>query len=64
MKVAHLAEPCPRWFKQAWIDWLGPDVIWELYAGTEGQAITVLDGHDWLTHRARSAAHQRGDPHL
>lgn len=51
MKVAfHLAEPCPRWLKQAWIDWLGPDVIWELYAGTEGQAITVLDGHDWLAH--------------
>jgi bile acid-coenzyme A ligase len=51
LKVAfHLAEPCPQWLKRAWIDWLGPDVIWELYAGTEGQAITVLDGHDWLAH--------------
>ncbi len=51
LKVAfHLAEPCPRWLKKAWIDWLGPDVVWELYAGTEGQAITVLDGHDWLAH--------------
>lgn len=46
----HLAEPCPKWLKEAWIDWLGPDVIWELYGGTEGQCFTVLDGNEWLTH--------------
>lgn len=49
--VWHLAEPCPGWLKEAWIDWLGPKRIWELYGGTENQATTVIRGDDWLTHR-------------
>ncbi|MBV9653581.1 MAG: AMP-binding protein [Acetobacteraceae bacterium] len=49
--VWHFAAPCPQWLKQQWIDWLGPDVIWELYAGTEAQAITVISGREWLAHR-------------
>jgi len=47
----HLAEPCPPWLKEAWIDWLGPERIWELYAGAEGQAGTVITGNEWLEHR-------------
>ncbi len=51
LKVAfHLAEPCPRWLKEEWIEWLGPDVIWELYGGTEAQAFAVLNGVEWLEH--------------
>jgi bile acid-coenzyme A ligase len=46
----HLAAPCPPHVKQAWIDWLGPEVIAELYAGTEGQAATVIDGREWMEH--------------
>jgi bile acid-coenzyme A ligase len=46
----HLAAPCPPHVKHAWIDWLGPDVIAELYAGTEGQAVTVINGSEWLAH--------------
>ncbi len=49
--VWHLAEPCPDWLKQEWIDWLGPDRVWELYAGTEAQAITIITGTEWLEHR-------------
>jgi bile acid-coenzyme A ligase len=49
--VLHMAAPCPPWLKQAWIDWLGPDRIWELYAGTEAQAITLISGRAWLAHR-------------
>ena len=49
--VLHMAAPCPPWLKQAWIEWLGPDRIWEVYAGTEAQAITLISGHEWLTHR-------------
>jgi bile acid-coenzyme A ligase len=49
--VWHLAAPCPPWLKEAWIGWLGPEVIWELYAATEGLAGTVLNGAEWLTHR-------------
>jgi len=49
--VWHLAEPCPMWLKEAWIDWLGAEKIWELYAGTEGQAVTVITGPEWLEHK-------------
>jgi bile acid-coenzyme A ligase len=49
--VWHLAEPCPEWLKQAWIDWLGAERIFELYAGTEAQTATVITGAEWLAHR-------------
>jgi bile acid-coenzyme A ligase len=49
--VWHLAAPCPEWLKAAWIEWLGADKIWELYAGTEAQAGTVITGTEWLAHR-------------
>lgn len=49
--VWHLAEPCPDWLKQEWIDWLGPKRIWELYGGTENQATTIIRGDQWLEHR-------------
>jgi bile acid-coenzyme A ligase len=47
----HLAAPCPPWLKEAWIGWVGPDVVMELYGGTEGVASTILDGNEWLLHR-------------
>ena len=47
----HLAAPCPPWLKEAFMDWLGADVIWELYGGTEGQGGTVITGPEWLEHR-------------
>jgi bile acid-coenzyme A ligase len=49
--VWHLAAPCPPWLKEAWIHWLGPEVIMELYAGTEAQAVTIITGAEWLAHR-------------
>ena len=48
--VLHLAAPCPEWLKREWIDWLGPERILELYAGTEAQLATFLDGTEWLAH--------------
>jgi bile acid-coenzyme A ligase len=47
----HLAAPCPPWLKEAFIEWLGPEVIMELYAGTEAQAVTIISGTEWLAHR-------------
>ncbi|HEY9236800.1 MULTISPECIES: AMP-binding protein [Phenylobacterium] len=47
----HLAAPCPPWLKEAFIHWLGGEVIQELYAGTEAQASTAISGTEWLTHR-------------
>jgi bile acid-coenzyme A ligase len=46
----HLASACPPTIKQAWIELLGPDVIWELYGGTELQALTFINGSQWLEH--------------
>ncbi len=49
--VYHMASHCPEWLKQVWIDWLGPERIFELYAGTEMQAISIIEGQEWLEHR-------------
>ncbi|WP_051516017.1 AMP-binding protein [Candidatus Blastococcus massiliensis] len=49
--VYHLAAPCPAWLKEVWIDWVGPEVLMELYAGTEAQAGTIISGAEWLEHR-------------
>jgi bile acid-coenzyme A ligase len=49
--VWHLAAPCPPWLKEEWIAWLGPEVVLELYGGTEGQARTTITGTEWLAHR-------------
>ena len=46
--IWHLAAPCPPWLKEEWIDWFGADAIWELYAGTEAQAATIINGAEWL----------------
>ena len=47
----HLAAPCPPWLKECFIEWLGPEGIWELYGGTEGQGSTTIQGTDWLKHK-------------
>ncbi|MEU8459343.1 MULTISPECIES: AMP-binding protein [Streptomyces] len=51
VSVWHCAEPCPPAIKQAWIDWLGAERIFELYAGTEAQAGCTISGPEWLEHR-------------
>ncbi|WP_082564546.1 AMP-binding protein [Caulobacter sp. Root1472] len=48
--VLHMAAPCPAWLKQAWIDWLGPDAIWEVYGGAERMGSCVIGGREWLDH--------------
>jgi len=48
--AVHMAAPCPPWLKEEWIHWVGPDVLCELYAGTEVQAITWITGREWLEH--------------
>ncbi len=47
----HLAAPCPAWLKEAFIEWVGPETVMELYAGTEAQAVTTISGAEWLEHR-------------
>ena len=49
--VFHMAAPMPPWLKEKWIEWLGPEKIWELYGGTERQGATVISGVEWLAHK-------------
>ncbi|KUI07248.1 AMP-dependent synthetase [Mycobacterium lehmannii] len=46
----HVGAPCPPAVKRAWIEILQPDVLWELYGGTELQALTFISGSQWLAH--------------
>jgi len=44
----HAAAPCPVPVKQAMIEWWGP-VLYEYYAGTEGNGFTFVTSQEWLT---------------
>jgi fatty-acyl-CoA synthase len=45
----HAAAPCPVEVKRAMIDWWGP-VLYEYYAGTEGNGMTFISSPEWLEH--------------
>jgi fatty-acyl-CoA synthase len=48
LRVAiHAAAPCPVEVKQKMIAWWGP-VLFEYYAGTEGNGMTAIDSATWL----------------
>jgi bile acid-coenzyme A ligase len=49
--VWHMAAPCPPWLKEEWIKWIGGETLLELYGGTEGQTITIIDGNEWMAHK-------------
>ena len=46
----HTAAHCPVWLKANWIEWLGPDRIWEGYGGTEAQGGCIIGGREALEH--------------
>ncbi|MCO5120051.1 MAG: AMP-binding protein [Burkholderiaceae bacterium] len=47
--AVHAAAPCPIPVKQQMIEWWGP-ILWEYYAGTEGNGMTLVGSQEWLTH--------------
>ena len=50
-KIAiHAAAPCPVAVKEQMIDWWGP-IIYEYYAGTEGNGSTTITSEEWLAHK-------------
>ena len=49
--VWHLAAPCPAWAKEGFIAKLGGGRILELWAATEANGLTIIDGNEWLEHR-------------
>ena len=46
--LLHMAAPCPPWAKAFWIDYIGPDAVWEIYGGTERFGSTMISGREWL----------------
>lgn len=46
--LQHNGAACPADLKRAWIDWLGPDRIFENYTATEQSAMTMVSGSEWL----------------
>ena len=46
----HAAAPCPIPVKEQMIEWWGP-VLYEYYAGTEGNGFTSINSADWLAHK-------------
>jgi bile acid-coenzyme A ligase len=49
-RVMCSGAPSPAWLKRFWIEWLGPEKIFEAYGGTERIAGTVIRGDEWLAH--------------
>ena len=47
----HTGGPCPVWLKEAWIDLIGPEKIYEAYGSTEDIGYTAIRGDEWLEHR-------------
>lgn len=45
----HAAAPCPVEVKKQMLDWWGP-IIFEYYAGTEGNGMTFIAPQDWIEH--------------
>ncbi|WP_395108243.1 AMP-binding protein [Actinomadura sp. SCN-SB] len=58
--LLHVGGPCPPRLKLEYIDWLGPDRVAEVYAGTESQGVTFITGREWLEHRGSVGRPIRG----
>jgi len=64
MKAAiHAAAPCPIPVKQAMIEWWGP-VIYEYYAGSEGNGLTTINSEQWLAHKGSVGKPAYGVAHI
>jgi bile acid-coenzyme A ligase len=46
--VLHLGSPCAPALKRAVLDWLGPERVIEVYAGSESNGLTMIRGDEWL----------------
>ena len=61
--VIHAAAPCPVETKRQMIDWWGP-IIWEYYAGSEGNGATIIHSTEWLEKPGSVGRPQRGQIHI
>ena len=64
LKVAiHAAAPCAVPVKEAMIGWWGP-VLYEYYAGSEGNGLTTIDSAQWLAHKGSVGKAAYGALHI
>ncbi len=59
----HAAAPCPADTKRAMIEWWGP-ILFEYYAGSEGNGMTMIGSGDWLTHEGSVGRAVLGTVHI
>ena len=59
----HAAAPCPADIKKEMIEWWGP-VIFEYYAGSEGNGMTAVNSADWMTHQGTVGRAILGTVHI
>jgi long-chain acyl-CoA synthetase len=59
----HAAAPCPIPVKEQMIAWWGP-VIYEYYAGTEGNGFCAITAEEWLTHKGSVGRPLAGEVHI
>jgi bile acid-coenzyme A ligase len=48
--LMHMAAPCAPSLKEAWMDWVGDEVLLELYGSTEAAAMTTITGPESRLH--------------
>ena len=56
----HAAAPCPVSIKERMIEWWGP-VLYEYYAGTEGNGFVACTSQEWLLHKGTVGRAVTGD---
>lgn len=49
-RILHMGAPCPERIKRGFLDWLGPQRVDEVYAGSESNGLTHITGSEWLQH--------------
>ena len=59
----HAAAPCPIPVKEQMIEWWGP-IIFEYYAGTEGNGFCSISSEEWLAHRGSVGRNLLGPIHI
>lgn len=48
--VVHLGAPCAPGLKRRFLEWVGPEQVVEVYAGSESNGVLTIRGDEWLEH--------------
>jgi bile acid-coenzyme A ligase len=48
--VLHGTAPCPAWLKRRWIELVGAERLWEIFASSELVGSMIVRGDEWLEH--------------